>query len=132
MTRQSRLVVILLVIAAVGVSGLMVVANKYRKALGGNGTSGSAASEEARAHAARLVDGVLALHLSFERIQPARDACHPPRQGGEVDGESRPHDEITPEEEGVALHRDLMAASSSAARRSSRAASRMREATRSP
>jgi hypothetical protein len=59
MSRESRLLVILLVIGGVGVSGLMVVANQYRKALAANAGAGSAGFEDAPAHAARLVDGFL-------------------------------------------------------------------------
>lgn len=71
MSRESRLIVILVVIAAIGVSGLMVVANQYRKAM----EHGEV--ESASARAARLVNGYLA----------ARDAAKAVvgRYPGEVD-----------------------------------------------
>jgi hypothetical protein len=54
MSRESRLIAILIVIAAVGVTGLMVIANQYRKAL----EHSEVVSDSERA--ARLVDGYLA------------------------------------------------------------------------
>jgi hypothetical protein len=68
MSRESRLLVILVVIAAVGVSGLMVVANQYRKAFAGNGVPGSADAENASDHAVRLVDGFLAAREAAKAV----------------------------------------------------------------
>jgi len=48
MSRESRLIVILVVIAAIGVLGLMLVANQYRKA------RETAAAERAEARDASL------------------------------------------------------------------------------
>ena len=41
MSRKSRLVVILILIAAAGIGGLMVVANQYRRAVATTGTDGA-------------------------------------------------------------------------------------------
>jgi len=60
MSRESRLIAILVVIAAVGVSGLMVVASQYRKALLNFELA------DATERAARLVDGYLAAHAASE------------------------------------------------------------------
>jgi hypothetical protein len=60
MTRESRLIVVLLVLSAAGVSGLMLVANQYRKALGPTHRPAAASSEDAGASAARRVEGFLA------------------------------------------------------------------------
>jgi hypothetical protein len=68
MSRESRLLVILLVIGGVGVSGLMVVANQYRKALATHAGPGSAGFEDAPAHAARLVDGFLAARQAAKAV----------------------------------------------------------------
>jgi hypothetical protein len=68
MSRESRLLVILLVIGGVGVSGLMVVANQYRRALAVHGGPGSAAFEDASAHAVRLVDGFLAARQAAKAV----------------------------------------------------------------
>jgi len=68
MSRESRLVVILLVIAGVGVSGLMVVANQYRKALVTPASPGIGGVEDASAHAARLVDGFLAARRAVKAV----------------------------------------------------------------
>lgn len=62
MSRESRLLVILVVIAAIGVTGLMVVANQYRRAL----TSSEIASASERA--ARLVDGYLAAREAAKSV----------------------------------------------------------------
>jgi len=61
MSRESRLLVILLVLGGVGVSGLMVVADQYRKAL-------SADAEDASARAVRLVDGFLAARAAAKAV----------------------------------------------------------------
>ena len=68
MSRESRLVVILAVMAVIGVSGLMVVANQYRKALAVNTTPGSAAGEQASIRAIRLVDGFLAAREAAKAV----------------------------------------------------------------
>jgi hypothetical protein len=68
MSRESRLLVILLVIGGVGVSGLMVVANQYRKALATNAGPGSAGFEGAQAHAARLLGGFLAARQAAKTV----------------------------------------------------------------
>ena len=68
MSRESRLLVILLVIGGVGVSGLMVVANQYRKALVANAESGRTGSEDASARASRLVDGFLAARQAAKAV----------------------------------------------------------------
>lgn len=60
MSRESRLVVVLLVMAGVGVAGLMVVANQYRRALTGSTADGGISAENAAARALRHVDGFLA------------------------------------------------------------------------
>lgn len=60
MSREIRLVVILVVIGAVGVFGLAVVAGKYRKALRADATSGASKPEDPAARAVRLVGGFLA------------------------------------------------------------------------
>ncbi len=66
MSRESRLLVILLVIAAVGVSGLMLVADQYRKALLADaGPGGAKAAPEP---AVRLVDGFLAARRSAKAV----------------------------------------------------------------
>jgi len=62
MSRESRLIVILVVIAAVGVTGLTVVANQYRKALA------KAEIEDASSRAARLVDGYLAAREAVKAV----------------------------------------------------------------
>jgi hypothetical protein len=68
MSRESRLVVILLVIGGIGVSGLMVVANQYRKALVGSAPPGNHGFEDASAHASRLVDGFLAARRAAKAV----------------------------------------------------------------
>jgi hypothetical protein len=67
-TRQSRLIAILLAIAAIGVAGLMVVANQYRKTLAGSVAAGSAGVEDASTRAARLVDGFLAARAAAKAV----------------------------------------------------------------
>jgi len=67
-SRESRLLVILLVIGAVGVSGLMVVANQYRKALVANARPAGAGAEDASVHATRLVDGFLAARKAARAV----------------------------------------------------------------
>ena len=68
MTRQTRLVAILLVIAVIGVSGLMVVANQYRKALGDHAGPKGSDSKDAEARAARWADGFLAARLAVRAL----------------------------------------------------------------
>ena len=68
MSRESRLLVILLVIAGIGVAGLMVVANQYRKALAANAGALSVGLEDPPAHAARLVDGFLAARQAAKAV----------------------------------------------------------------
>jgi len=65
-TRQSRLVALLLVIAAGGVCGLMLVANQYRKALAGQLPGGP--DQQGQARAARLVDGFLAARSTAKDV----------------------------------------------------------------
>src|SRR5262245_7477719 len=65
MSREGRLLVILMVIGGVGVCGLMVVANQYRKALAANAGAGL---EDAQAHALRLVDGFLAARQAAKAV----------------------------------------------------------------
>ena len=67
MSRESRLLVILAVMTAIGVSGLMLVANQYRKTLA-NTVSGTAAGEDASVHAVRLVDGYLAAREAAQAV----------------------------------------------------------------
>ena len=67
MSRESRLVVILAVIAAIGVSGLMLVANQYRKALP-NTVAGRADGENPSVHAVRLVNGYLAARKAAKAV----------------------------------------------------------------
>jgi len=62
MTRESRLIAILVVIAAIGVTGLMMVANQYRKAIA------NAEIEDASARAARLVDGYIAARQAVKAV----------------------------------------------------------------
>jgi hypothetical protein len=68
MSRESRLVAILLVIGGIGASGLMVVANQYRKALVANTAPGRAGFEDASARASRLVDGFLAARQAARAV----------------------------------------------------------------
>ena len=63
MTRQTRILIGLGVIAAAGIGGLMVVANQYKKRLGEPAAAAAPAApgdEDATARAARLVDGFIA------------------------------------------------------------------------
>ena len=71
MSREYRLLVILLVIAAAGVSGLMMVANQYRKALAASPLSGSAETEDPSVRAIRLVDGFLAARETVQAVVAA-------------------------------------------------------------
>ena len=64
MSRESRLVAILLVIAAIGVAGLRVVANQYQKALSG----AEAVREDAATRASRLVDGFIAAREAAQSV----------------------------------------------------------------
>ena len=66
MTRQSRLILVLVVIAAAGVLSLAFVANQYRKAL----TSRPA---ELPADATRRVDGFLAARQALRAGAPTED-----------------------------------------------------------
>ena len=67
MSRESRLLATLVVIAVVGVSGLMLVANQYRKALERTG-HGRADGEEASVRAVRLVGGYLAARQAAQAV----------------------------------------------------------------
>jgi len=68
MTRQTRLVSVLFVISGVGVSGLMMVANQYRKALAGAVLSQGVTAESAPDRARRLVDGFLAARRAVSLV----------------------------------------------------------------
>ena len=68
MSRESRLVVILLVIAAIGVSGLTFVASQYRKTLLAHGTSRGAGTEDASLRAVRRVNGFLAARQAAKAV----------------------------------------------------------------
>jgi len=82
-TRQSRLLVVLVVISGVGVAGLTVMANQYRKALAIHPAMGNAGAAGVSPNAARLVDGFLAargavkgaLREGPERIGAARSGA---------------------------------------------------------
>ncbi len=63
MSRESRLIVVLLVMSALGVSGLSFVGHQYRKAL-----TGSAGAERASARANQLVDGFLAARAAAKAV----------------------------------------------------------------
>jgi len=67
-TRQTRLLAVLFVISGIGVAGLMVVANQYRKALSGTVGSREAAAEAPPVRAARLVDGFLAARRAVQLV----------------------------------------------------------------
>jgi hypothetical protein len=67
-TRQTRLVAVLFVISGVGVAGLMMVANQYRKALAGTVASQGATGEAPPVRAARLVDGFLAARRAVQLV----------------------------------------------------------------
>jgi len=60
--------VVLFVISAVGVAGLMVVANQYRKALSGSVAPGSLQDEDGPGRAARWVDGFLAAREATQAV----------------------------------------------------------------
>lgn len=75
MTRESRLILVLLILAAVGISGLMLVANQYRKALAGAGPPQAFAAEDAKSVAARHVEGFLAARAAARAdVSNYRDA----------------------------------------------------------
>jgi len=67
-TRQTRIVAVLFVIAGVGVAGLMVMANQYRKAFAGSVASRSGPDESASVRAARLVEGFLAARRAVQLV----------------------------------------------------------------
>ena len=67
MTRESRLIVTLLVVSGIGVAGLMVVANQYRKALT-NAAPGSVGGGDDSVRAVRLVDGYLAARTAAKAV----------------------------------------------------------------
>jgi len=67
MRRESRLIVILAVIAAIGVSGLMLVANQYRKAWE-TAAPESAKARDASVDAVRLVEGYLAAREAAKAV----------------------------------------------------------------
>jgi hypothetical protein len=62
MSREYRLIVILVAIAAAGVTGLSIVANQYKEALE------RAKIEDASSRAARLVDGYLAARRAAKAV----------------------------------------------------------------
>ena len=68
MSRESRLVMILVVMAAIGVSGLMLVANQYRRALDASAAPGGADAMDASVRAVRLVDGFLAAREAAKSV----------------------------------------------------------------
>jgi hypothetical protein len=74
MSREIRLVVILVVIGVVGVFGLAMVAGKYRKALRDDAMTGAAKPEDPAARAVRLVGGFLAARERGED-RAARDSA---------------------------------------------------------
>ncbi len=65
MTRESRLIVVLLVMGGAGVTGLTLVANQYRKALSGEI---GRPIERPATRAARLVDGFLEVRRAGRSI----------------------------------------------------------------
>jgi hypothetical protein len=67
MTRESRIVVTLLVMAGAGVSGLMLVANQYKKAIA-HAAPRSPRSDDATIRAVRLVDGYLAARDAVKHV----------------------------------------------------------------
>ena len=67
MTRESRLIVTLVVMSGLGIAGLMLVANQYRKALPNSGV-GRAKGDEALIRAVRLVDGYLAARSAVKAV----------------------------------------------------------------
>ena len=83
MTRESRLVVTLLVISGIGVAGLVLIANQYRKSLASVGAR-SSGGQDAAVRAIRLVDGYLAARRAAKTVvdrypgtaeQPTDDAA---------------------------------------------------------
>ena len=86
MTRQNRLIAVLLVIAAVGVCGLMVVANQYRKALGGHDAALGFGATNDPARGARLVEGFLAVRTAVkEAMAPVPEDRRSSAYGAELD-----------------------------------------------
>jgi hypothetical protein len=80
-SRQSRLIVVLLVMAALGVAGLSIVANQYRRALSRSRDAGGAAGTPS---AARRVDAFLVVRQAMREAaslhpKEARDRCRSAR-----------------------------------------------------
>ena len=67
MTRESRLLLTVVVMSGLGVAGLMLVANQYRKALV-NTVHGKAGGEDASLRAVRFVDGYLAARAAAKAV----------------------------------------------------------------
>jgi hypothetical protein len=67
MTRESRLLLTVVVMSGLGVAGLMLVANQYRRALTTT-VRGKAGGEEASIRAIRLVDGYLAARTAAKAV----------------------------------------------------------------
>ena len=68
MTRESRLLLTVAVMAGLGVAGLMVVANQYRKALTTTARRPSG-GDDATVRAVRLVDGYLAARVAVKDVE---------------------------------------------------------------
>ena len=73
MSRESRLVLILVVMSAIGVTGLMVVASQYRKSLP-KLEGRSVGTPDASARAVRLVDGYLAARRAAKAVVESHPA----------------------------------------------------------
>jgi hypothetical protein len=67
MTRESRLLLTLVVMSGIGVAGLMLVANQYRKALT-HTAQGKALDPNASVRAIKLVDGYLAARAATRGV----------------------------------------------------------------
>ena len=68
MSREARLVAVLLVMSAAGVSGLGFIAHQYSTALASCAVPGSVGVEQASARAFRLVDGFLAARSAAKAV----------------------------------------------------------------
>jgi hypothetical protein len=67
MTRESRILLTLVVMSGIGVGGLMLVANQYRKAIAST-AGGTAGGEDPTARAVRHVDGYLAARAASQAV----------------------------------------------------------------
>ena len=67
MTRESRLLLTVVVMSGLGVAGLMLVANQYRRALT-NTVHETAGGDDASLRAIRLVDGYLAARAAAKAV----------------------------------------------------------------